>query len=104
MCALVSITRLGFSDRIDRSDSVQEGFAVPDARVSDAPQIRVRGVDTGFGGSAPAHPPCTVSCCDMEFFLWSFILVSLYVRIALNAILHPQTSLSTAGYHRPASH
>ena len=104
-CALVFITRLGFSDHIDRSDSVHEGSAVPVARHRlMPPQLRVKGVDTGFEGSAPAHPPCTVSCCDMEFFLWSFILVSLYVRIALNAILHPQASLSTTGHHRPAIH
>ena len=56
-CALVSITRLGFSDRIDRSDSVHDGFAVPVARVSNAPQMHVNGVDTGFEGSAPAHKP-----------------------------------------------
>ena len=68
VCVLVSITSLGFSDRIDRGDSEHEGFEVPVARMADAPQMRVTGVDTGFDGSAPAHLLCTVSCFGMRYF------------------------------------
>ena len=41
MCTLVSITRLGFSDRSDLIGFVHEGLAVPVARVADAPQMCV---------------------------------------------------------------
>ena len=77
VCVLVSITRLGFSDHSDRSGFVHEGSAVPVAHVADAPQMRVNAVDTRFEGSAHAHPPCTVSCCDIRF-LFGFLFLEAF--------------------------